>query len=199
MNAGDITDITQLLLRERQSRVRAVPDQLRDCYHPDATVTTSWMSSSVDEFIADSAAGSGRNRPRIVNRLGGPVIRLAETRGTAELPSTTTHWITVNGTEAVLSSFMRLLYRVERRQGIWRISSLVAVNESDTLAPAVPGTDLRIDPRELEGLRHSYRFLAYTRLLSGGMISQDLYGTDRMPAVEALYADDARWLQEAGD
>lgn len=197
MTADDITEVTQLVLRERQSRVRAVPDQLRDCFHPDATVTTSWMSSSVDQFIADSVASAGRNRAPVVNRLGGPVIRLAGMRGTAELPSTTMHWIPVNGTEAVLSSFMRLLYRVERREGVWRISSLVAVNESDTLEPAVPGTELGIGPQALTGLRHSYRFLAYTRALSGGTISQELYGTDRKEAVDVLYADDAAWLRSA--
>jgi hypothetical protein len=188
----DTTEIAQLVLRERQARVRMLPDELRACFHPDATVTTSWTQGSAAAFVSGAAARSAGAGP-ILNRVGPPVVRCVGERAVVELPSTTTRWIPVNGVEAELASFMRLLYRAERR-GEWRISALVAVNEGDTLAPAVPGTDLRIDPAALAGLRHSYRFLAYTRALEGETVSQELYGTDRPLELDALYADADAWL-----
>jgi len=111
-----------------------------------------------------------------------------------ELPSTTTRSISVHGVEAEFTSFMRLLYRAERREGVWRISDLTAVYEWDTLHPAMPGTDLRVDPSAVAGLRHSYRWLAYTRSLEGETLSADLPGIDRIDAVNALYEAAFNWL-----
>jgi hypothetical protein len=190
----DVSEVSQLVLRERQSRVRGLTVELLACFHEDATVETSWMRGSAQAFAAGGAqrsAGSGT----IVNRVGAPAVRVCGHRGFAELYSTTTRWIPVNGVEAVLTSFMRLLYRAEERQGVWKISAMSAVNEGDTLEPAVPGTDLGVDPAALAGLRHSYRFLAYTRSLDGTAVSQDLLGVDRPDEVNAVYASAAQWLE----
>ncbi|MFB7089205.1 nuclear transport factor 2 family protein [Streptomyces sp. NPDC056296] len=189
-----MTEIGQLVLRERQSRVRALTDQLMACFHEDATVETSWSQGSAQAFVSGAAARSASSGA-IINRVGAPVIQVHGERGFVELPSTTTRWIPVNGTEAVLVSFMRLLYRVERRDGVWKISALHSINEGDTLDAAVPGQDLEVDPSALEGLRHSYRYLAYTRSLDGADVSPDLYGIDRPDELDALYADATAWLK----
>ena len=47
----------------------------------------------------------------------------------------------------------------------------------------------------LVGLRHSYRFLSYTRSLEGTTVSQDLYGIDRADELSALYDDARAWLE----
>ncbi len=36
----DVTDVSQLVLRERQSRVRGLSAELLACFHEDATVET---------------------------------------------------------------------------------------------------------------------------------------------------------------
>ena len=190
----DVTEVSQLVLRERQSRVRGLSAELLACFHEDATVETSWMRGSARAFAAGGAqrsAGSGT----IVNRVGAPAVQVCGQRGFAELYSATTRWIPVNGVEAVLTSFMRLLYRAEQRQGAWKISAMSAVNEGDTLEPAVPGTDLGVAPAAVAGLRHSYRFLASTRSLDGTAVSQDLLGVDRPDEVNAVYASVAEWLE----
>ena len=151
---SDVTEVSQLLLRERQSRVRARSDELLACFHDDATVQTSWMQGSAAAYVAGAGERSASSGA-IVNRVGPPVVRVSGRRGLVELPSTTTRWIEVHGTEAVLASFMRLLYRVERRDGPWKISAMSAINEGDTLAPAVPGTDLGVNAGGLAGLRPS--------------------------------------------
>jgi len=192
----DVTEISQLVVRERQSRVMHLDAQLRDCYHSDATVTTSWMSGSAAAFASGKELPTAGTAGPIINRSGPPVVHHSGRRAVVELPSTTIRWLDVNGVEAELVSFMRLVYRTEKRDGTWRISDLSTVNEGDTLTPAVPGTDLHVDPDALAGLRHSYRYLAYTRSLGGVTVSPDLHGIDRPEAVEALYEDAYVWLAE---
>lgn len=190
---SQVTEISQLVVRERQSRVRHLTDQLRACFHPDATVTTSWLKGSAAAFVSGGDTRSGRSSEPIINRLGPPLVYESRRRAVVELPSTTIRWIQVDGVEAELASFMRLLYRVEQRDGIWGISDLTAINEADTLTPAVPGTDLHVDPDAVAGLRHPYRFLAYTRSLDGEAVNPDLYGIDRPDVVHALYDDAFAW------
>ena len=190
----EVTEIAQLVVRERQSRVRRLIDQLRDCFHPDATVATSWLQGSAEAFVSAAEGSSPGSRGTILNRLGPPLVHHCGWRAVVELPSTTTRSISVHGVEAEFTSFMRLLYRAERRAGVWRISDLTAVYEWDTLHPAVPGTDLRVDPGAAGGLRHSYRWLAYTRSLEGETLSTDLPGIDRIDTVNALYEAAFTWL-----
>jgi hypothetical protein len=187
------TEIAQLVVRERQYRVRHLFDQLRDCFHPDATVTTSWLSGSAAAFVSQGASQQPVGTGPLLNRLGPPVVHERGARAVVELPSTTTRWIPVNGVEAILESFMRLVYRVEQRGGVWRISDLTSINEADSLTPASPGTELRINEDDMVGLRHSYRFLAYTRSLVGDKLSGDLYGIDRPDEVAGLYDDAFTW------
>ena len=61
---------------------------------------------------------------------------------------------------------------------------------------AVPGTDLHISPAELQGLRHSYRYLAYTRLKAGGQVSSELLGIDRPDDVKKIYQEAEDWLND---
>ena len=190
----DVAEVGRLVLRERQSRVRGLSAELLACFHEDAMVETSWMRGNAGAFAVGGAQRSASSGT-IINRVGAPAVQVRGQRGFAELYSTTTRWIPVNGVEAVLTSFMRLLYRTEERQGAWKISALSAINEGDTLEPAVPGTDLGVDPAAVAGLRHSYRFLAYTRSLDGTAVSQDLLGVDRPDEVNAVYASVADWLE----
>ncbi|GMA25731.1 hypothetical protein GCM10025864_34900 [Luteimicrobium album] len=193
----DVEAIEQVVVKERQYRVRHADRELAGCYWEDATVTTSWQTGPVSTFVGRQPAEMGDGLP-IVGRSSTPLVHLrTATRAYVELPTICDYWEIVNGTEAVLESFMRLIYRVERRGGVWTIANMLSMYESDKLAPAVPGTDLRIDPADLEGLRHPYRFLAYTRLAAGGQIGQDLLGIDRPDDIARVYADAEAWCADS--
>ena len=199
--AEDVQPIAQLVLWERQARVRRLGGELASCFWPDATVTTSWMSGSVQDYLH---AGDARARRAeagtdelITNRSSAPNIHVRGERAYAELPVETNHWIRVHGEEAVWTSLMRLVYRCEKRGGIWKISDMTSLFEADKLAPAVPGTDLRVNPADVRGFRRSYRWLAYVRLQAGGTVSQDLPGTDRETDVERVYGAARAWLDGA--
>ena len=190
----DLTEISQLVLRERDSRTKRLSDIAATCFHPDATVRISWYTGPADGFVAAGGTPADTGAPPVVGRLSPPIVNRRDRRAVVELPTTTVHWIQVNGVEAELQTFMRLIYRTERRSGEWRISDLTAIYESDSLRPAVPGADLRIDAAAVTHLRHSYRWLAYTRSLDGHSVSPDLVGIDRAETVDALYEQSALWL-----
>ena len=193
---ADYEQIQQLVLWERQARVRHLQEEMADCYFEDATVTTSWTKGSIKDYLKGGNRAEASPKEVIINRLGSPVIHQNRKKAYVELPMTTLRWIEVNGEEAVLTSYMRLLYRVEQRNGIWKISDLTTIDESDTLAPAIPGTDLHINLEDVKGLRHSYRYLAYTRIRAGGTVRDDLPGIDRPEEVNRIYEDAEAWLRQ---
>lgn len=193
---SDIEAISQLVNWERQTRVRYLDQENLATYWPDATVTTSWQSGPVNTFVGQQPVDFDRSLP-IVSRLGNPIIHLNLTadRAYVELPSTTKHWLKLDGKLAVLESFMRLIYRVEKRDGVWKISNMAAIDEADDLAPAIPGDDLHIDTQRALALRPSYRFLAYTRLAAGGQIGDDGIGTDRPETCQPIYDAAEAWIE----
>lgn len=187
-------EICALVAKERQCRVSQRPQELASCYYPDATVTTSWTSGSVPvkEYLTGGKAPVHDPEFPIVSRIGYPVVHRNGRRAYVEVPQMTYRWVSVNGEKAVLTCYMRLIYRVEMREDAWKISDFRSIYESDTLAPEVPGTDLHLDREALAGLRHSYRYLAY---VDEG-VSPDLPGIDRPDVVKKLYDELEQWLAE---
>ena len=185
-------EIYALVAKERQCRVRQCPQELAECYYADATVTTSWTSGSVSvqSYLTGGKAPVADPEFPIVSRIGFPIIHRNGCRAYVEVPQTTCRWVSVNGEKAVLECFMRLIYRVEKREDTWKISDFRSIYESDTLKPEIPGVDLHINPADLAHLRHSYRYLAYV----DDNVSPDLPGIDRPDVVNQLYRELEQWL-----
>ena len=196
--AAEMTDyeaVNNLIVAERLYRVSHRNDELAKCYAPDAKIHTSWQSGGVSSFVGHSAP-EAQGQAFNVNRCGGALIYLKGTKAFVEYPSTTTRTVTVNGVEAVLTSYMRLLYRVENRQEGWKIVGMFSLNEADELAPVIPGQDLKINPDDVKGLRVSCRWLAYSRRAAGAEFDDDLPGTDRPEDVKKVYDEAFAWLDE---
>ena len=196
--ASEMTDyeaVNNLIVSERLYRVSHRNEELAKCYAPDAKIHTSWQSGGVSSFVGHSAP-EAQGQAFNVNRCGGALIYLKGTKAFVEYPSTTTRTVTVNGVEAVLTSYMRLLYRVEKRQEGWKIVGMFSLNEADELAPVIPGQDLKINPDDVKGLRVSCRWLAYSRRAAGAEFDDDLPGTDRPEDVKKVYDEAFAWLDE---
>ncbi|MET4084218.1 hypothetical protein ABIB40_004192 [Pedobacter sp. UYP30] len=191
----DYTAINNLIVSERMYRASHRNEELAKCYADDAQIRTSWQSGGVNTFLGKSPNEVVEELP-LVNRSASPLIFQNGDKSFVEYPTTTTRGVYVNKVEAVLTSYMRLLYRVEKRKGDWKITALTSINESDELSPAIPGQDLKINPEDVKGLRISYRWLAYTRQIVGGTISQDLLGTDRPEEVKKVYDEELDWLNK---
>ena len=92
---------------------------------------------------------------------------------------------------------MRLLYKVEKRGDDWKIIEMPSVFEADELQPIIAGTDFKTHAEDVEGLRISYRWLAYVRMKSGDKINADLLGVDRPNDIERIYAESIAWLNQS--
>ena len=192
---SDIDEITQLILHERQGRDRGWWEQMSSCFHPDSSVNLSWFNGPGPEFVARSQLMS-QSGLWPMHRLSPPVVHVRGQRGFVEVPAAVEVRFPINGIEADLVSFSRLLYRVERREGDWKILSLTSIYERDTLAPSVPGTTLTVNPEDFRAFRSSYRCLSYHISLRSAPVRHDLYGDDQPEVVRALYDGILQWLRE---
>ena len=196
----DYEAIQNLIVSERLYRVSHRNTELAQCYAEDAQIHTSWQQGGVSSFVgqAPTEAQTAATLPN-VNRCNPPLIHFSTTtpdKALVEYPSTTTRGVILNGVDATLTSYMRLVYRVEKRNGEWKITAMTSVNEYDELAPVVPGTSLKIKKKDVANLRTSYRWLAYTRLKAGGTINDDELGTDRPDELNRFYEQEFKWLQQ---
>ncbi|MCW3066052.1 MAG: hypothetical protein JWN32_3224 [Solirubrobacterales bacterium] len=187
---GEIEELTQLVARERRARDRGRWTQMRDCFHADGIVGLSWFEGSADEFVARSTAMSDQG-DRASHRLSPPAVYTSGARAVIELPMSAQLRTGADGVEGDLVSTGRLLYRVESRAGEWRIASLDAIYERDSLVPAPPGANPTIDTDELASLRRAYRLLAYHLGRRGYTIAQDLCGDDQ----PELYRSTHEWAR----
>ena len=196
-SAMDVALITQVVLAERQGRDRGWWDQMLAAYWPDSTVRLSWYTGDGAGFVAGSQAMAGRGSVAL-HHASAPAVHVRGARAHTELSVAMRIRVEVDGVDAELVSSTRLNYRLERREGRWRITRLDAVYEYTTLGAAVPGQVIEIPAEDLIAFRASYALMAWVNAREGRAISTDELGDDRPEEVAAFYADIWAWLN-AGD
>jgi hypothetical protein len=187
-------EITQLILRERQSRDRGWYGEMARCFADDSVVEMSWFTGSGADFVRETEAMAGRG-DHAVHRLGPPAVRVNGTRALVELPVVIEWRIDIDGVEADLASSCRSQYRAERDgEGSWKIVRITSIYEKDSILPALPGAQATIDPLDLAAYRPSYRCLAWYLNRRGYAIGSDHLGDDRPAAVALQYRAEQAWL-----
>lgn len=190
--SADITAITQLILRERESRDLWRWETMRQCFWPDSLIRVSWFRGNAEEFVAGSIDMAKRGAPA-KHRLGPILVRLAGLRAVASLSAIIDLPVKLQGVEATLSAHARFLYRVEKRAVRWGIVGFDAYYMRDEMMPAIPGQTIPIDPKEVEPFRPSYRMLSYYLKKQGFNVDSNLPGEDRPETVEALNREIFGW------
>src|SRR5215469_15015029 len=160
LEAADISAVSQLVLRVFVSRDLGLWEQMRDCFHDDSMVWISWIKASGPEYVRRSKEMAERN-VQASHRLGPIFVTLAGDRAIAQLAGIIDIPFTLKGIEVTMSSHARLLFRVERRDGVWRLFGFDAVYLRDEIAPVIPGQVVAVDPDALRTFRPSYRLLSY--------------------------------------
>ncbi|MFD0059368.1 nuclear transport factor 2 family protein [Streptomyces sp. NPDC127168] len=191
--ATDVTAVAQLVLHERHARDRGWWNDMRRGFADDSGVRLSWFQGTGPDFVSASERMAERGDVS-VHRLAPPVVDVNGDRALAVVPAGIEVRTDLDGVEADLVSYARLLYRAERRPDGWRIVALDPVYERDTLSACLPGTPLTVTAAELAGFRRPYRMLSYVLSRRGYTVAQDLYGDDRPGAVRALEQAAADWL-----
>ena len=193
LDGADITEISQLVLRERESRDMARWDTMRDCFHPDSIVKISWFNGSGPEFVEGSIDMAKRGM-YAKHRCGPVLVKLAGNRAVASLSGIIDIPRVIDGVDMVLSAYGRFIYRAEKRDGVWRIFSFECIYMRDELTPSILGQTVTVDPAEMAGFRPSYRNLAWCLMKTGYEVDQDLPGEDRPESVEKIMKEVTSWL-----
>src|SRR5687768_17287158 len=118
---SDITVITQLILRERESRDQGRWTSMRDCFHDDALIRISWITGNADDFV-NGSIDMARRGLLARHRLSPILVRVNADRAVASISAIIDIPVEVGGIEAHLSSYARFFYRAERRQQQWKLS-----------------------------------------------------------------------------
>lgn len=192
LDSADISAITQLILRERESRDMAEWVAMRDCFHPDSIVRISWFNGSGPDFV-DGSIDMAKRGMFAKHRLAPVRVRLAGNRAVASLTAIIDIPRKIDGIDLILSAHGRFIYRAERRNDVWRLFSFECIYVRDELTPAIPGQTISIDPAEVEGFRPSYRNLAWCLMKTGYEVDQNLPGEDKPESVESLLQEVRDW------
>jgi hypothetical protein len=190
--AADITAITQLVVRERESRDLCIWNRMADCFFEDSLVDISWFKGTGKEFVVASK-GMYERGMRAKHRLGPVLVTRNGDRAVATLSGIIDIPQSINGVELTLSSHALFLYRVEKRSGEWGLMSFGAIYRRDELIPVTPGQSFNIATEELAGYRPSYRNLSWSLAQTGYAVNNDLPGEDRPETVAAIMQEIFSW------
>lgn len=192
VESADITAVMQVILRERESRDLQRWNTMRECFWPDSLIRVSWFRGNSEAFVAGSMDMAKRGVPA-KHRLGPILVTLAGDRAVGSLAAIIDLPVKLKGVEATLSAHARFLYRVERRNGQWRIVGFDAYYMRDEVTPAIPGQLVPINAKEVEAFRPTYRMLSYYLKSQGFEIDSNLPGEDRPELVAALNREIFGW------
>jgi len=192
LDSADTIAVTQLILRERESRDLGRWQQMRDCFWPDSLIRVSWFQGNGADFVTGSMDMARRGLPA-KHRLTPILVTLSGSRAVASLAAIIDLPVKLTGVEATLSTHSRFLYRAEKRDGCWRIVGFDAVYMRDELTSAIPGRSVSIDPKEVQSYRPSYRMLSYYLSSQGFSVDSNLPGEDRPDLVAALNLEIHSW------
>lgn len=189
----DRVEIQELVRRERFARDQQHWEVMRDCFHPDAHIRTSWYDGNATDYIPATRklmAMSPYGKHWVLSGF----TTVMKDRATVESPAMIYNRIALNDVEVDFHVYCRFHSRVERWQDQWRLLSFEVIFERDTLKPVDPAQALPFDPKELDAYRPSYRFLSHIQESRGFSVNPDLPGDDRPQQLKTFHGTHTLWL-----
>ena len=158
----DRSEIKDVLSVVNYARDAGLWEEWSACYHPDATLTTSWFSGTRDEFVDAAkkmkiARHPGESQKHTVTN---PWVRLKDTRAAAEHDLILYQRRLIDGVELDFTTWSRVLALLEKRDGAWRIWKRTNIYEKDRMDPYKPD---ELPPSfyasiDLSGYPHAIRY-----------------------------------------
>ena len=170
-------------------------DRLRTTWHEGGTMHTTWFSGTGDAFVTGSQAAFNRGI-EVLHTLSGTSVDVQGNRAIAQTKMAINQRSDIDGAVCDCVCMGRFYDFLEKRDGKWGISMRQPIYEMDRLDPVNTNVQLNLDQQKLASLPAGYRHLAYLQLKMGLDVKLNLPQT-RGPAVEELYAQGAKWLQDA--
>jgi SnoaL-like domain len=192
-NTDGITLVTQLIVRERDSRDMGFWNRMLDCFHPDALIDISWIRGNPQRFVDGSRDMAARGM-KATHRLGPVLVTMNGDKAVATVVGSIDIPTELEGKQFHLSAHCQMFYRVEHAAGEWRILGLTAIYRRDELTPVVLGQMVTMPQDLFDRFRPSYRHLAWSQHLLGYEVNMELPGIDRPDTVRAVYQSHYSWL-----
>ena len=161
-------------------------------WHDDGRMMATWFQGPAEDFIRVSREGFERG-VRILHFLGGCSVEVSGDRAISQTKMTISQRGPVEGVECDVVCTGRFFDFWERREGRWGLVLRQPIYEKDRADPVDPAAQLALDPELLARFPDGYRHLAYVQTQIGYAVKDDMPGLSG-PAVEALYARGAAWL-----
>ena len=165
-------------------------------WHKDGFMMATWFQGPAADFIRVSREGFERG-VSILHFLGGTTIDLADDRAIAQTKMTISQRASLHDVECDVVCTGRFYDFLGRGPRGWGIVLRQPIYEKDRVDPVDPAARLELDPQLLARFPEGYRHLAYVQTQIGYPVKDDMPGLTG-PAVEALYARGAAWLEGRG-
>ncbi|MGY2736888.1 nuclear transport factor 2 family protein [Sphingomonas sp. UYP23] len=193
LDAADQSAVDSLIQRERAARDTGQWAEMANCYHPKSYVEVSWFQGAGTDFVKQSSLIAG-GKVYTFHIMSPAVVMLNGDRALAETGCTVHGLTELEGVEIDIVSQSRLLWRAQKEKAGWLIAGMRAYYLSDAIIAADPTKVPDIDHAIFDGLRRSYRSIAYVMARSGFPVRDDLAGIDRPDTVASLRAKEMEWL-----
>ena len=172
-------------------------EELRDLFHPNASIAVTWYSGPIEGFIERSAKMAAANRSTTSKHLiGASRVAIEGNRALSDTDITILARAKLGHIEADVTSYLRFFDRFERRDdGIWRVASRTAIYEKDRIDPVRPSLLFPLVYR-LAGFNRfprPYRHLAAGLVRSGQVLAKPIIETGTKEEAE-LFQDARIWL-----
>ena len=172
-------------------------DELRDLFHPNASISVTWYSGPIDGFIERSIQMAAASRLVTSKHwIGASRVTIEGNRALSDTDVVILARMKLGPIEADLTSYLRFFDRFERLDdGIWRIASRTAIYEKDRIDPVRPSLVYPLVYR-LAGFSRfprPYRHLAAGLVRSGQVLAKSIIETGTREEAELWQAAKA-WL-----
>jgi hypothetical protein len=190
--------LNQMILADRQSiadlmtgwihRDLAEWDQLRELFHPDATIEISWFEGLASDFI-DGSMRMGKSDLRTKHFIGAPVVAFNGHKATVETNAV------VIGENVRLdlgcSTHARFYDQVEKRNGAWKIVKRQGIYDFSYFN--FPQGVVEIDRDLVKKYPREYAALAYLLEKSGFPVKRG-FATKGSDQEKTMKANGHAWL-----
>jgi hypothetical protein len=192
----DREELFDLVRKERFARDQRRFDVMRDCFHDDAYVRTSWYDGHGGEAYVEATRKWMSRAGNSKHWVFPAYAQIAGDKATVESPAMIFNRAMLDGVEIDFHVFCRFFSRAVRVDGAWKILSFEVLFERDIMCAVNDSEALPIDWTVLKTLRPSYCFLAYMQLSRGIKVNQELLGDDRPDQLAAFHRTEDAWLAD---
>ena len=153
-------------------------ERLRSCFHPDASITVSWYSGSLDGFIVRSQAMVATRKPEEHRKhwLGNMRSEINGTHAVLETDVLILIREFIDGTLFDYTSYARFYDLFEKRGALWRILEWNRIYDKDRLDPVVPAGDAASVEAQaaLEGPESGFAFMKLRQSKRGRTVPESV-------------------------